>query len=247
MKRVHLLMPMAGGGVRFESQGYLSPKPLIEIAGKPFFYWAIRSVTKFVEVADITCVVLREHVINFHIDKAIKNYFPNANIIVLEKVLNGAVLTCLEGIKAIADDMPILINDCDHAFVSNDFSDFCKVGNFDEIAGALLTFRSSNSAYSFAETDENDNVIRTVEKQAISNRAICGAYYFGNARIFRNAAEEYLEKCEYMEYFISGVYNILIERKECVKAFWVDKHLSFGTPQEYTLAKENLKEFDEWK
>lgn len=30
-------MPMAGAGSRFYKNGYTLPKPLIEIAGKPFF------------------------------------------------------------------------------------------------------------------------------------------------------------------------------------------------------------------
>lgn len=240
-------MPMAGGGVRFENEGYLSPKPLIEIADKPFFYWATRSVSKFLKVEDITYVVLKQHVENFHIDSVIKKYFPNAKIKVIDKVLKGAVLTCVEGIKDIKDNMPILINDCDHAFVSDSFYNYCREGNFNGIDGALLTFSSSDPAYSFAETDNHNNVIRTVEKQVISNRAICGAYYFGNANIFNNAVERYLDKCNYQEYFISGVYNILIEEGYCIQSFFVDKHLSFGTPGEYALAKESTKEFEEWR
>lgn len=36
MDRIHLMMPMAGGGVRFEKEGFEIPKPLIQIAEKPF-------------------------------------------------------------------------------------------------------------------------------------------------------------------------------------------------------------------
>ena len=44
MPKLHLILPMAGRGSRFFENGFVCPKPLIEIAGKPFFYWAARSI-----------------------------------------------------------------------------------------------------------------------------------------------------------------------------------------------------------
>ena len=126
MKQMHLVMPMAGGGTRFLKDGTDIPKPMIELQGKPFFYWAVQSVKKFVEVKDITFVVLREHVEKYMIDKCIEFFYPEAIIIVIPKVLNGAVLTCCEGIKNLNDDLPVLFNDCDHAFLCSSFNDFCN-------------------------------------------------------------------------------------------------------------------------
>lgn len=37
VQSVHLLMPMGGAGSRFFKDGFVRPKPLIEIKGKPFF------------------------------------------------------------------------------------------------------------------------------------------------------------------------------------------------------------------
>ena len=37
--KIHYIMPMPGYGSRFKNMGYDVPKPLIEIYGKPFFYW----------------------------------------------------------------------------------------------------------------------------------------------------------------------------------------------------------------
>ena len=108
MKKVHLIMPMGGGGTRFGNKGFRLPNPLIELQGKPFFYWATQSVCKFMGVADIIFVVLQEHIDAFHIDERILQYYPEAKIQVIPQVLNGAVLTCCEGAKAVEDDMPIL-------------------------------------------------------------------------------------------------------------------------------------------
>lgn len=240
--KVHLIMPMGGAGSRFFKDGYIMPKPLIEINGKPFLYWATQSVLKYVDVIDVTFVVLQQHVDEFKIDEVIHKYFNDAKIVIIPKILNGPVLTCMEGVKNIDDDNPIIFNDCDHAFYCEKFNDYCNNGSFDDMDGALLTFESSEPKYSFLELTEDGNVIRTVEKVAVSNKAICGAYYFKNKNLFLKSANKYLGECNYTEYFVSGVYNIMIDNGCIIKNFTVDFHLPFGTPEEYEIAS-NSKEF----
>lgn len=245
-EKIHLIMPMAGAGSRFAKNGFELPKPLIEIHGKPFLFWSTRSIEKFVDVQDITFVVLEGHVEKFKIDKKIKSYFPDAKIVVIPKVLDGAVLTCLEGIKEINDNMPILFNDCDHMFKCKKFYEYCNKGTFDDMDGALLTFYSNEPKYSFLEMDKNEYVKRTVEKVPISNFAICGAYYFANKKLFEDAVEIYLKNCDYNEFFVSGLYNVMAEHNKKIKQFSVDFHVPFGTPDEYETAinSDKFKEFE---
>ena len=243
MKKIHLIMPMAGAGTRFGNMGFNLPKPLIELNSKPFFFWAVQSVKKFVDVKDIVFVVLAEHIEKFNIDKKILSFYPNAIIHKLDHVLNGAVLTCQEGVKKIDDNLPILLNDCDHAFICNDLYNFCKISDFSSPDGALLTFKSDKAIYSYAKFDKKENLIKTVEKEVISNDAICGAYYFKNKEIFLKGVREYLNNCSYSEFFMSGVYNVLAARC-CIKSFKLDEHISFGTPEEYielNKSKEKLE------
>ena len=236
MKKIHLIMPMGGGGTRFGDKGFNVPKPLIELKGKPFFYWATQSVKKFVDVEDIIFVVLKEHIETFEIDKKIKEYYPEAKIQVIPHVLNGAVLTCCEGIKVINDDLPILFNDCDHAFISGEFYNFCKKGAWEDVDGALLTFKSDSPNFSYVKFDEKGNFVGTIEKEVVSKEAICGAYYFRNAEIFKENVEKYLDKCVYKEFFVSGVYNQMAENGNRIITFPINEHISFGTPAEYDLA-----------
>lgn len=239
-KKVHYVMPMGGRGSRFSREGFDFPKPLIKIYDKPFFYWSTQSVRKFVELASLDFVVLQEHVDQYEIDKEILSYFPEAKIHVLPEVTEGAVITCLKGIENISDGLPVMFNDCDHLFKSTEFIKYCENDKEDGIAGILLTFPSDEAKYSFVGKDERGNVIRTVEKEVISNEAICGCYYFSDADTFRSASEEYLKKCNYSEYFMSGVYNIMIERKQNVRSMMTDFHVPFGVPEEYEEAKESM-------
>ena len=238
MKGIHLIMPMGGKGTRFFNDGYNIPKPLITINEKPFLFWATQSIKKYVRLQSLSFVVLKEHIENFKIDEEILKYFPTARVIVIPSVLNGAVLTCLNGVKNIDDDLPIVFNDCDHAFRCGSFYDFCNK-NDSNIDGALITFKSRDPKFSYVECNSEGICSRTVEKVVISDNAICGAYYFKNRNLFEKYSEEYLVKCSYSEYFISGVYNCLMEQKNIVKHFTADWHLPFGTPEEYILAKDS--------
>lgn len=236
---IHLIMPMGGSGSRFSERGFTLPKPLIPINDKPFFYWATESINKFVAIKSLTFVVLREHIDKFGIDKEIKKYYPDAAINILDHVLDGAVLTCMEGVKNIADDSPVLFNDCDHIFTCKEFYDFCNKGDFDCFDGALLSFESNDPKFSFLQLDDTGNVIKTVEKEVVSNQAICGAYYFRNKELFLENAQIYLDECTYKEFFVSGVYNTMAAHNKTIKSFVVDMHLPFGTPEEYDEAMQS--------
>lgn len=240
MEKIHLIMPMGGKGQRFFDDGFIIPKPLIEIYGKPFFYWSAMSVLKYIPESDVTFVVLQEHIDNFDIKNKILSYFPDAKIVVLENVLKGAVLTCMKGAEMIEADIPVIFNDCDHMFkctALNELSD----KDVSEHDGFLVTFKSDSPKFSYAETDENGIVKRTVEKQVISSDAICGAYFFKNKDIFLENAKEYLDKCSYSEYFMSGVYNCMADNGLKTGILQTDYHISFGTPEEYAEAKNRIE------
>lgn len=238
--KLNLIMPMGGGGTRFGNMGYELPKPLIEIYGKPFFYWATQSIANFVPLGSLTFVVLQDHVDRFEIDKKILAYYPNAKIEIIPKVLPGAVMTCLAGVRNLPEDQPILFNDCDHMFRSTPWNLFCNEQKFDSADGGLLTFSSDDPRFSFVAYDEDGYVNRTVEKKVISHDAICGAYYFRSRKIFEQATERYLKNCSYSEYFVSGVYNEMAGLGYKIRTFQTDFHVSFGTPEEYEAAKEGI-------
>lgn len=239
MNKLHLIMPMGGAGSRFFKNGFVMPKPLIEINGKPFLYWATRSIEKYIELEDITFVVLRQHVEAFHIDKEILYYFPDAKIETVEfdEVKSGPVMTCLAGLKNIHDNHPILFNDCDHMFACESFAADINSGNC-EFDGALLTFDSDQPQFSYIQY-EDGRIVGTVEKKVVSDHAICGAYAVREAELFREMAEIYLKNCNYSEFFVSGIYNVMCQKGLTVQNYSVDFHVPFGTPTEYEQAQDS--------
>lgn len=236
--KTHVIMPMGGAGSRFYKNGYALPKPLIEIQGKPFLFWATESLVKYIDVADLTFVVLEQHVRQFDIDSVIKSLYPDSHIQILPEILPGPVFTSLAGVRDINDDSPVIFNDCDHMFNCHKLYDALNNDDFDAGA-ALVTFESTEPQYSFVKYSSDGEIIGTVEKQVVSNRAICGAYLFQNTSVFRKAAKIYIDNCPYSECFMSGLYNVLIEGNYKIKDYFLDFHVEFGTPEEYEIAKES--------
>ena len=238
-RKLHLIMPMGGKGSRFSKNGFVIPKPLIEIQGKPFLYWSVRSIEKYVDLCDISFVVLKQHIEEYQIDAIIRKDFPQADIISVDfaDVQDGPVMTCLAGLRNITDDNPVLFNDCDHMFRCTTFNEDANDGVFD-YDGALLTFTSDQPQFSYIRY-ENGAIVGTVEKEVVSNHAICGAYVVKNAELFKSMAEEYYSVCSYKEFYVSGVYNVMCARGLKVKNYLTDFHVPFGTPEEYEAAKDS--------
>lgn len=233
----HLIMPMGGAGSRFYKNGYMLPKPLIDIHDKPFLFWASMSIMKYIDVADVTFVVLRQHIDNYDIDKIILHYFPQARIVILPEILPGPVYTSIKGIELIHDEAPIIFNDCDHMFKCSEINSLFTNDEF-KYDGGLLTFESSEPQYSYVQY-EAGKIVGTIEKKVVSNRAICGAYIFENAKLFKKMAEIYINHCPYNECYMSGLYNVMCEKNMEIKDFLLDYHVEFGTPEEYEKAKES--------
>lgn len=235
MAKLHLIMPMAGAGTRFLKEGVNTPKPLIMLGDRPFFWWAVMSVLRDESEVDITFVVLKCHIEEFGIDDVIHSYFRDARIVALNGVTDGPALTCLEGVRSIEDDAPVMFNDCDHYFRCKRLCALLSGGLSAD--GVLLTFKSDSSDFSYARFNDAGQVIGTIEKQVVSDRAICGAYVFKSAALFRTMCNEYLEHCEYKECFVSGIYNVMCNKGMNVEALLCDEVVSFGTLAEYEAVK----------
>lgn len=230
---------MAGRGSRFQKQGETLPKPMISLGGKPFFYWATRSVLAQLPRVRLVFVVLQEHVDCHGIDISIKKYFPQSHIKIIAEVTSGSLETVLRA-GDLTGEGPVLINDCDHAF-SYPLLKQAVIALNQGAAGFLSHFHSKTPHFSFAAYDNKERLQRTAEKIAISERAIAGLYGFRNRMVIEAAAKSYINNCPYPELFVSGLYNEIVAIGEEVRGFDLDWHIPFGTPEEYHLALTKIK------
>jgi dTDP-glucose pyrophosphorylase len=235
MNALALIMPMAGRGSRFARNGEPLPKPLIDLSGRPFFWWAVESVRRYAPLRELIFVILEEHCREFALDRRILGFFPEAHIVRLPEVTSGAAATARVGVEALRTDGPIAINDCDHAFLCPTLGAFAEQ-TAATAAGSLLCFRSDSPAYSYAALGPDGSVTNTVEKQVVSPFAIAGCYLFAGRGRFLDAYEKYSATCPYNELFISGLYNTLIADGERILALEMMRHCTFGTPEELARA-----------
>lgn len=238
MRQLHIIMPMAGEGSRFAKAGWTTPKPLIELNEQPLFKHAISSVSAEGIRMKYSFIVRQEHIDKYAIDKGIKSFLPEANVFCVLKTTRGAVETCLMAESAIADDDAIIVMDCDLEFRSKEFIRIIK-SILSEPAeksngGALVSFESDQPKYSYAELDEAGLVKRTAEKEVISNHALCGAYFFGTGKEFKQIAHRLLDEPEFKkpEYYVSLLYNYMLEKGEKVYLAPMEEYYSYGTPEE---------------
>ncbi len=232
-----LVMPMAGKGSRFRADPTIRvPKPLVTVAGRPLFWWATESVRRAISVRETVFVVLKDHVIDYAIDREIIRYYPEAIIVELDQTTSGAAETAALGVAALASLGPFAVNDCDHAFSCNGL--MAAVARLaDGADGALLTFRSSNPAFSYLRLSADGEVAGTIEKQVESAHAIGGCYIFANATLFLTALARYRAVCRYDELFISGLFNCLCEQNARLLQVESDQYCPLGTPADLDSAR----------
>lgn len=238
MRKLHIIMPMAGEGSRFKKEGWTTPKPLIELNGMPLFKHAISSVSADGIELKYSFIVRQEHIDEYKIDEGIKSFQHDANIFSVLKTTRGAVETCLMAESAIADDDAVIVMDCDLEFRSKKFIEIIKeiLAQPSEVAngGALVSFESKEPRYSYAALGEDGFVTRTAEKEVISDHALCGAYFFSTGKRFKQIAHQLLDEPEFKkpEYYVSLLYNYLLADGEKVRLAPMEEYYSYGTPEE---------------
>ena len=231
-------MPMAGRGSRFAGAGSHLPKPLIDLGGRPFFWWAVESVRRAAPIGDMAFVVLEDHCRDHRIDTHIRDHYPHARIVVIAEVTAGAAETARIGVDALTDDATVAINDCDHAFVCPELATVPRRIAAEDLG--LLCFASDNPAYSYAVLDANGEPHSTIEKVVASPYAIAGCYLFGSPALFRRLHDAYRHDCPYAEMFVSGMFNLGARR---IVRLMTTRHWPFGTPDE--LRRVNLQDLTE--
>ena len=123
------------------------------------------------EDCNIIFAVRLEHINNFSIDDILREKFGNEiEIVVIDRVTDGSVSTCLLAKDHIDNDLPLIIY-TPAVYFQNQF-DPNSISN--DLDGFLLTFKANSAAHSYVELDENNMAIRRAEKEVISQNAAVG-------------------------------------------------------------------------
>jgi RpiB/LacA/LacB family sugar-phosphate isomerase len=238
MKKYNLLVPMAGRGQRFINEGYKVPKQLLHVKDKQLIDISLSSVET--SECNLIFVVRDDQITNFQIDKVLQNkYGDDVKIVVTDGLTDGSVCSCLLAEEYIDNEMPLVIHTLDIQFFPVLKPDELFSQDDD---GVLLTFKSNSSNYSYVSIDESGRAIKTAEKKVISPNACVGIYAFARGFDFCKYARKMIELDLRTngEFYISPLYNLLIEDGLKITTSQVDKMHIFGTPKEFEFYKNNV-------
>jgi dTDP-glucose pyrophosphorylase len=245
---VTLILPMAGRGSRFSEQGYELPKPLIEIDSKPMI---IQAVDCLPETTNKVFICLKAHVDNYSIDKVLKKYYKNTEILSIDKTTEGQACTCELGINKFNIDLekPILISACDNG-VYYDTEEYMKLVNNETIDIIVWSFRNNQTSkvnpnmYAWLKVDENNFIQHVSCKKFIyddplKTHAIIGTMFFRKAKYFIDGLNKnYIENIRTNnEFYVDDVLNQNIKEGLKVKVFEVKNYICWGTPDDYKIYK----------
>ena len=239
MKKYNLLIPMAGLGKRFLDAGYKVPKQFIYVDKKQLIDISLNCFD--LSDCNLIFVVRDDQISNHNIDQILKSkYGDDIEIVVTDGLTEGSVCSCLLAEEYINNDIPLFIHTLDIEFSPQVIPEnFVKITHVD---GTILTFKSNSTNYSYVSLSNDGYAIQTAEKKVISDHACVGIYYFKSGKVFCDNAKEMISRDLRTngEFYISPLYNVLIEKGMKIDTLLVDKMHIFGTPKEFEFYKSNV-------
>lgn len=231
---MNIIIPIGGIGDRFIKDQYFLPKPLIRALGKPILFWNLESLN--ISKEDKIFIVYRKEFNSYNFCDIIKNKFYkyNFNFIEIDNSTRGAaetVLCALNQMKYNDLKKTTLVLDSDN-FYGDDVLTVCKK-SIDNIIFYKKNYEK-NEIYSYLKVDKGNNVVDIIEKEKISDNICVGAYCFSNGKLLKETIKYALknDKKQKNEFYISGLYKILLEKKIKVLANEIKKFYCLGTPNQ---------------
>jgi len=229
-KNMNILIPMAGRGSRFESQGYTFPKPLIEVNGKPM----IELVVKNLNIkANYIFIVQEEHYYKYNLKYLLNLIAPDCKIVCVDGITEGAACTTLLAKEYIDNDKPLLTTNCDQFIEWNSNETLYSFVN-DESDASILTFKATHPKWSYAKLGSDGYVSEVAEKKPISNNATVGLYFWKHGSDYVKYAEQMIDKNIRTngEFYICPSFNEAITDGKKVRIKEIDKMWGIGTPSD---------------
>lgn len=238
-KKLTVLIPMAGAGSRFEQAGFVFPKPLIEVNGKPMIQMVIENLNID---ANYVYIVQKKHREKYNLDTLLNILTPGCKIVESNGITDGAARTALLAREYINVDSPLFIANSDQ-YVEWNSNDFFYKMNETKADGGIVTFKSIHPKWSFAKVDNNGLVTEVAEKNPISDNATVGFYYWKKGSDFVSSAEQMIAKNILVnnEFYICPTINELIQGGKRILTYEAQKMQGTGTPEDLKIYLDNYK------
>lgn len=238
------VIPMAGMSSRFTKAGYDKPKYMLDLHGSPLFDYCIASFKAYFKSNAFLFIARSEaKTEQFIKERCSELGILKFEIVILDTPTQGQAETVALGLSQslIADDFGITVFNIDT--IRQNYQH--PIEMMKRCTGFLEVFSGEGDNWSFAalESEESDRVVRTTEKDPISQWCSTGLYYFSSKPEYLALFEEYSKteasRCGGGEYYIAPMYNLLITsgKAVCVNKIASSDVAFSGIPSEYEALK----------
>lgn len=224
---LNVVMPMAGRSQRFYDAGYDKPKQLIKVRDKTVLEWSLYNLPKD---ARYIFIVRTDDNRKYDLEGYLRELKPSCIIISINEITRGAACTVLKA-KSFIKEGELLISDSD-LYCDWSWNSFRWRADIFELDAELIYRYSQEPCNSYVRT-YNGLVIEAKEKRVISHMAPNGIHWYRKGQDFIDCAEEMINKNDTTnnEFYISPIYNYMIEKGKRVGLMKADAHYSLGTPE----------------
>jgi NDP-sugar pyrophosphorylase family protein len=244
---MRVIIPMSGRGARFREAGYTTPKPLIEVDGRPIIAHLLE---QFPADWPKVFVCNRDHVAQTPIRSVLERLAPGCTVIGIEPHDKGPVHAVLQAAEVLPDEEPCLVNYCDFSFSWDParFEAFTRRTGCD---GAVVGYTGYHPEYLrptlYAYCRHEDGRLLEIKEKGhftgdrTSELASSGTYYFKSGALLRHYFARLMAEGPLLngEGYVSLVFQHLLRDGLHVRVFEIPWFLQWGTP-------EDLHDYDYW-
>lgn len=221
------IIPLAGPDFYNEDYGI---KPLSKYRGTTLINFVINSRPWFVnkEISNEDLIfILRDIEQSKTFKDYINKFFPESKIVTIPDITRGALMTIISGLSLIKNfEEPIIIDLIDIVYKVKDYKSIESTLQKSNSSAIIPYFKSDNNKYSYLVIDKSNKVIKTKEKDVISDNASAGTYIYKNISTLLSSINYSIKNEEKITYnnliFVCPSVNGLIEKGKLVKPIEVD-------------------------
>lgn len=258
MREGSVVIPMAGSGKRFRDEGFETPKPMIQVSGRPMFIQA----TKDLPVArNYVFVTLEEIARREKVHEALQSHYPGGIICVLNSLTEGQALTAQEGIDALAKsptkDAGLIIIAASDSGAIYDFDELDHLLNDSTVDIVVWGFRGYPNAKRnpgmYGWISEQAGRIDSISvKEALNDPArdpiVVGTFIFKSAEHFRLCLAKLIGRDGRTngEFYIDAMINEAVRLGLRCQLFEISHFLNWGTPNDFRTFEYWQSFFSKW-
>ncbi len=242
IRKVRIIIPMAGEGKRFEE--FHLPKPMIatNLAGE--MMWRTSAECLALPGCEFVFVIRKQ--VERKLRSILEKWNGGSQVVAIQRLTDGPLSTVLEA-EAYIDSNVLIVANCDQFvdWTKMDLASFISM--VDSNDGAIVTMNVEDSDKKWSYIKQHNGFISIVaEKVPISNEATLGIYGFKNGLEFVEYAKQMIASNIKVngEFYVGPVYNQMIAKGKKIRTFNLTerniKWCGLGTPNDLTKYRKGV-------